>query len=198
MVSISTDGAANMVGKYSGMARIFNALVQGHCRENETMTNTIHSLWCFARLINLVTKTFLTMKPANVVLSFSDWFSNKWRQVSYRRFLTLHHQNATVPAIPQPSDTRWLFYRDVVKATIAQSNYVELFVASEIEFPMFWNGLKRTSRHYGPCVNHDFSFQDPLIKAIFDFTLLILDLLGNVNTIFQERFLHCCAVLGSR
>ena len=127
LVSVSTDGATNMIGKYYGMAVNLNSLVATHCRQNNIGIPTIHSLWCFAHRINLVTKTFLIEKPVNAVLSFADWVSNKRRQVSYKTFLSINHQNTKVAAIPQPSDTRWLYYRDVVRASFLKNNLLTRF-----------------------------------------------------------------------
>ena len=74
-----------------------------------------------------MTKSFLEMKPVNVVLEFADWFSNKWRQVSYNNFLTTDDSTDNLRTIPQPSETRLRFYRDVMSATLSQRQYVEQF-----------------------------------------------------------------------
>ena len=128
------------------------------------------------------------MKPVNVVLEFADWFSNKWRQVSYNNFLTTDDSTDNLKTIPQPSDTRWLFYRDVIGAILSQRQYVEQFALRDREFPRFWAGLRRNVQKYGPCVTRDFSFSNNLINATFGFTHFILDILGRINTVFQERY----------
>lgn len=110
-VSVATDGAANMVGKVNGMTTHLKRLVEQNCRENGLSFPTIHSVWCFAHRINLVTRAFLTLKPVNVILAFSDWFSNRRRQVAYKSFLTMKHPNDKLRVIPQPSATRWLYLR---------------------------------------------------------------------------------------
>ena len=86
LVSIATDGAANMMGKYNGMTKHFQYVVERFCRERGWRCHLIHSVWCFAHRLNLVTKAFLTTKPVNVVLAFADWFSGRRLQVSYKRF----------------------------------------------------------------------------------------------------------------
>ena len=149
---MTTDGAANMVGKYNGTTVNFKRLVEKHCRVNNVESLFKHTVWCFVHRLNLVTKSFLTMKHANVVLSFADWFANKRRQVSYKRFLTTNYPDEKVRAIPQPSDTRWMFYRDVVAAILSQVQLVESFVSREHEFIVFWNGLRRDVAKYGPRV----------------------------------------------
>ena len=186
LVSVSTDGASNMVGKFNGMTKHFKELVEQHCRENNLVSPTIHTVWCFAHRINLLTKTFLKMKPVNVVLAFSDWFSNRRRQVAYKRFLAVEKKDDQLRAIPQPSMTRWLFYRDVVRAIISQAKCIEDFVSGDPEFLTFWNCLRSEQEKYGPCVQQDFSFSNGTIKATFDFTLFVLEMLGRVNTVFQE------------
>ena len=186
MVSVATDGAANMLGKFSGMASHFKRLVQQHLLENHIISPTMHSVWCFAHRMNLVTKSFLTTKPANVVLLFSDWFSNKRRQVAYKLFLTVTKRKAEVKVVPQPSDTRWLFYRDVVQAILSQTESVEAFVLEDDDFPDFWNSL-RENELCGSSVPEEFSFDDRIIKATFGFALEMLELLGRVNTVFQKR-----------
>ena len=86
LVSLATDGATNMVGKYSGMTTIINELIMRHCRETNVEPTTVNSVWCFAHRLNLATRAFLKTKPANVVLVFADWFSNRRNQVSNRQF----------------------------------------------------------------------------------------------------------------
>ena len=189
LVSVATDGATNMMGKYNGMTTIFNNLVVHHCREKNIQPNLIHTIWCFALRLNLVTKHFLALKPANVVLAFADWFTNKRRQVSYKRFLATNTPHENLRAIPQPSETRWLFYRDVLSAILSQKRSVEQFVLREAEFRQFWVRIRSDAERYGPCVTRDFSFSNNLIGATFSFTWFVLDLLGRKNTIFQERFI---------
>ena len=142
LVSVATDGAANMVGKFNGMTACFKTLVEQHCRGNNMYSPKIHTMWCFAHRINLVTRAFLAIKPVNVVLKFSDWFSKRGRQVAYKRYLMLNESNPDLGVIPQPSETRWLFYRDVVRAIVSQEAHIEAFVGSESEFESLWNGLR--------------------------------------------------------
>ena len=128
------------------------------------------------------------MKPVNVVLEFADRFSNKWRQVSYNNFLTTDDSTDNLRTIPRPSETRWLFYRDVISAILSQRQYVEQFTLRDREFPRLWAGLRMNVQKYGPCVTQDFSFSNNLINATFGFTQFIFDLLGRINTVFQERY----------
>ena len=187
-VSMATDGAANMIGKYNGVTSHFKVLVREHCRDNNVACPLSHSVWCFAHRLNLVTKSFLTAKPVNIVVAFADWFANKRRQVSYKSFLTSNHSGSQVRAIPQPSLTRWMFYKDVVSAIVSQAPFVEEFVSDESDFITFWNQLRNDPVNYGPWVEQEFSFKNKRIKAIFDFTQFFLELVGRTNSVFQERF----------
>ena len=36
-------------------------------------------------------------------------------------------------------------------------------------------------------VPREFSFKNKIVKATFDFTLFVLELLGRINAVFQER-----------
>ena len=127
MVSVATDGAANMLGKFNGMASHFKNLVRQHLQDNHVDSPTIHSVWRFTHRMNWVLKTFLTTKPANVVLLFSDWFSNKRNGLAIKQFLIATKRETAVKVIPRPSKTRWFFYRDVVEAILSQTESVEAF-----------------------------------------------------------------------
>ena len=141
LVSVATDGAANMVGKFNGMTACFKTLVEQHCRSNNLYSPTINTMCCFAHRINLVTRAFLAIKPVNVVLKFSGWFSKRGRQVAYKRYLMLKKPNSDLGVIPQPSETRRLFYREVVRAILSQEEHVEAFVDRESGFVSLLNGM---------------------------------------------------------
>ena len=121
LVSVATDGAANMVGKYSGMTACLKRLVQQRCSTGRIPYNEFHSVWCFAHRLNLVTRDFMDLKGVNIVKAFADWLSDRRRQVSSKTFLSGTNAGNKLRSIPQPSDTRWLFYRDVISAILFQS-----------------------------------------------------------------------------
>ena len=123
------------------MTKQFTLLVEQFCRDHQSQSHLIHSIWCFAHRLHLVTKAFLSAKPMNVVLHYADWFANKRRLFSYKPFLTVNQQNADMKAIPQPSDTRWLFYRDAVEAINSQARCLESFVSRERDFTSFWKSV---------------------------------------------------------
>ena len=84
-----------------------------------------HTVWCLAHRINLVTRDLMDMKGINIVKAFSDWFLDNRRQTAYKKFIMQDSNRQRLRSIPQPSDTRWLFYRDVVSAILSQRNTVD-------------------------------------------------------------------------
>ena len=70
---------------------------------------------------------------------------------------------------------------------MSQEERVESFVSDERDFATFWQGVRRDEEKYGRSVNREFSFKDAYIKSLFGFCSYILELLGNVNILFQER-----------
>ena len=137
LVSVSTDGATNMIGGNVGMTACLKRLIQQYCSSNQIQFNDFHSVWCFAHRMNLITKDFLENKGVNIVKTFADWFSDRRRQATYKSFLSRENTNERLKKIPQPSDTRWLFYRDVVAAILSQRQYVENFVKGQECFLFF-------------------------------------------------------------
>ena len=57
MVSITTDGATNMIGQDRGMANEMMKLVNEKTL-NKTIGIDVHSMWCIAHRLNLVAKDF--------------------------------------------------------------------------------------------------------------------------------------------
>ena len=178
------------------MTKQFMLLVQQFCRDHQLEARFIRSVWCLAHRLNLVTKTFLSAKPMNIVLAFADWFANKRHQVSYKRFLSSGDTSTERKAIQQPSDTRWLYYRDVLGAIMSQEERVESFVSDERDFATFWQGVRRDEEKYGRSVNREFSFKDAYIKSLFGFCSYILELLGNVNILSKNgcALWHSCGM----
>ena len=189
LVSVTTDGAANMNGKYSGMSACLKRLVRQRCATAQVHFDGFHSVWCFAHRVNLVTRDFMCLKGVNIVKSFADWFADRRRQVSYKTFLSGDKSGSKLKSIPQPSDTRWLFYRDVISAILSQRKHVEEFLMAEECFPQFWNSLRRKKETFGPLVDCDFSFNNKRLCSLFLFVEHLLGILGKVNTCFQQRYL---------
>ena len=83
LVSISTDGASNMVGQYNGMFQCFKSLVQ---QELGSVSCSLTQVWCLAHRINLVISDFDNVDDINSVFRFCDWFSQKRKAVEYKKF----------------------------------------------------------------------------------------------------------------
>ena len=59
LVSVSTDGAGNMVGRLSGMTTTLKELIRQHCTHAHVPFKEFHSVWCMAHRLNLVTRDFM-------------------------------------------------------------------------------------------------------------------------------------------
>ena len=127
------------------------------------------------------------MKPANLVVEFADWFSNRHRQVSYKHFLRMNYR--TENSRPSRSHHRLdgCFIGMLSVRYLCKKNKLKRS-CWETDFGSFWDCLRSKEDDYGPCVTQDFSFSNPLIQATFDFARNILDILGMINTVFQERY----------
>ena len=75
LVSDSTDGAGNMVGRLSGMTTTLKELIRQHCTHAHVPFKEFHSVWCIAHRLNLVTRDFLDSRGIYVVKAFCDWVS---------------------------------------------------------------------------------------------------------------------------
>ena len=198
LVSVCTDGATNMIDGNMGMTTCLKRLIQQHRATQQIQFNDFHSVWCFAHRLNLTTKDFLEMKGVNFIKTFADWFSDKRRQVLYKTFLSRETPNEKLKKIPQPSDTRWLFYRDVIASILSQRKRVEKFVNSQECFTVFCNSLKSKEDKFGTIVKGEFSFSNGLISSLFLFVDYVLGVLGNDNAFLQQQCLNVwdawCAV----
>ena len=189
LVSISTDGASNMVGRNGGMTCALKELIRQHCASSQIPFNDFHCVWCMAHRLNLVTRDFLNEKGISVVKAFCDWFSDRRRQTCYKKFLAQNNVREKLKKTPQPSDTRWLFYHDVVCSILSQSTFVEKFIKQDVDFQEFWSSLKTDQEKYGLNVESELSFEDGWFHSLFLFVKFILEMLGRVNRVFQERYL---------
>ena len=188
LVSVTTDGAANVNGKYSGMTVCLRQLLRQQCTISQKPFNDFHSVWCFAHRLNLVTKEFLCLKNVNLVKSFADWFADRRIQMAYKTFLSRANTQRRLKSIPQPSDTRWLFYQEVVSAILSQRLFVEDFVKTQERFPTFWKSLLEKV-DCGLLIDGQFSFQNARVCSLFLFVDYVLGILGKVNKFLQQRYL---------
>ena len=128
LVSITTDGASNMLGKDNGMVRTIRHLIDQKLIVRNGSLSLVHSVWCFAHRLNLVLKDVISSNPIDIVKAFCDWFTIKRRQVRYKTFIQTQFPSVQVRVIPQPSETRWLFYHDVVNAILTQPTVIQSFL----------------------------------------------------------------------
>ena len=89
---------------------------------------------------------------------------------------------------PPPSETRWLFYRDTLMAILDQPDIIEDFLNFDGMREKISNYLESSKHPLGALKDVPFSFTDHLVNAHFDFAFFVLDILGEINTIFQEKY----------
>ena len=108
----------------------------------------------------------------------------------YKSFLAEKNLQQVLKKIPQPSDTRWLFYRDVVTSIMSQRKYLEGFVKGQRSFTGFWNTLRSKNDARGVIFDGDFSLKSGPLSRLFHFVKFVLDILGKVNTFLQQHNLN--------
>ena len=113
LVSISTNGTSNMVGRDCGMTCMLKELIRERCTTRHVPFKDFHSVWGVAHRLNLVTRDFMGIKGINIIKGFSDWFSDRRRQTCYKQFPKQTNDRDMLKTKPQPSNTRWLFYNEV-------------------------------------------------------------------------------------
>ena len=72
LVSITTDGASNMIGQNTGMANEEVKLVNEKHHLNKRIGVDVHCLWCIAHRLNLVAQDFKEVEDSNFVNSSSN------------------------------------------------------------------------------------------------------------------------------
>ena len=128
------------------------------------------------------------MKGVTDIKSFADWFSDRRRQVAYKTFVSRVETQNRLKSIPQPSQTRWLFYGDVIASILSQRRHVEDFIKTQECFPSFWTSLLKKEKYEFPNC-YQFSFENRHLCTLFLFVDYILGLLGRVSKHFQQRYL---------
>ena len=90
--------------------------------------------------------------------------------------------------IPTPSETRWLFYRESLKALLDKKETVDVFINLRGVREKWSSYISTPKHHLGEVKDVFFSFTHPLVDAHFQFAFFVLDILGNINTIFQMKY----------
>ena len=96
LVSLSTDGASNMIGHLNWMFPNFKRLVQ---RELGIVPCELVHVWCLAHRLNLVIKDFQNVENVNSVFSFCDWLTQKRKAVAYKKFVREKHPDRRLKKI---------------------------------------------------------------------------------------------------
>ena len=105
MVSITTDGATNMIGQNAGMANEIVKMVNAKYHLDKRIGVDVHSMWCIAHRINLVAQDFKEVENINFVITFAKWITASDRLVSYSTFMKSNPPPEKKKKIPPPSET---------------------------------------------------------------------------------------------
>ena len=114
LTSLTTDGASNMIGNEQGLFACLIRQLKNRWLLPVEQADAIKNVWCFAHRLNLATRDMREMPGMAEVFSLADWITSRRVAVTYRKFLKAVDQTTRFRKIPTPSETRWLFYRDVV------------------------------------------------------------------------------------
>ena len=187
LVSITTDGAKNMISQDCGLASELIKTVNEQKNTNLQLGNDVHAVWCIDHRLNLVAQDFQEVENINFVLMFIRWITGSDRLVSFTAFARTHQETKT-KKIPSLSETRWLFIRDALAALLDQTETVEAFL-NEGDNRRKWARYISTPQHpLGTIKDVPFSFKQPLVNAHFQFAWYVLDILGRINEIFQVKY----------
>ena len=155
LVSVATDGAYNMLGRFNGMVSHLKRLVQ---QALGVVTPTFDHVWCLAHRLNLVIRDFQDVPDIKHVLLFADLFRSKRKAVVYKKWLRSADRDRRFKKIPKPSETRWSFYKVVLESLLSQVDKVDEFLKQDRDFLSFRRKLFPLSNqsHQYACKN---SFQ---------------------------------------
>ena len=183
MLSVATDGASNMVGSLNGMVVHIKRMVQAEVGHNNCIFQPV---WCFAHRLNLVLRDFQRVPCINSVIRFIDWFTSKRKAVVYKKWLLQSFPTQRLRKIPKPSDTRWSFYGDALKAILIQTDQIEDFLKNDEDFHSFQRqaGLFDCLTN----VNSERFFSNGFIKAHFQFASFVLERICCLNRRMQEQY----------
>ena len=87
LVSVTTDGASNMIGHERGLFACFCRLVKTTDTLENDKINAIKNVWCFAHRMNLVTRDMREVPSLNDDFTVADWITSRRVAVCHRKFL---------------------------------------------------------------------------------------------------------------
>ena len=179
MVSITTDGATNMIGQNSGMANEIVKLANEKLNSNRRIGVDVHCLWCMAHRLNLVVQDFKEVENINFVIKFAKWITASERLVSYSVFLRTNPPPEKKKKIPPPSETRWLYYRDTLMAILDQTDSIDAFMNIPNNRERWEQHIATYKNPLGQIKDVPFSFTHPSSTRIFGLHCWCLMFLGD-------------------
>ena len=169
LISITTDGASNMIGQERGMANEMVKLVNEKLNAPKRIGVDVHCLWCIDHRLNLVAQDFKEVPNINYVIKFLKWITASDRLVCYTSFSRMRFPNIKKKKIPPPSETRWLFYRDTLNAVLDQTEMVDAFLNEANNMEKWRTHVSSSKYPLGKIKDVPFSFMNGLVKAQFQF-----------------------------
>ena len=148
----------------------------------------VFCLWCLDHRLNLVAKDFVSVENINFVMMFLKWLTANDRLVKYSRFVRTNFPYEKRRKIPPPSETRWLFYRDTLMAVLDQTDIIDEFLDFDGTRGKFVTHLGSSKHPLGALRDVHFSFTHPLSTPTFKSHATFFDVLGQINTIYQEKY----------
>ena len=158
------------------------------CGTSRRIGADVHCLWCIDHRLNLVAQDFNRVPNINFVIKFIDWITGADRLVSYTAFARRNSQMPKKKKIPTPSDTRWLFYREALKAILEQTETLDQFLNLSDNREKWVRYIASPSHPLGQVKDVPLSFNHPLVNAHFRLAFDIHDILADINTVFQMKF----------
>ena len=166
-----------MIGRSNGLTAALKQLILSALHRTANSFQQLSFCLVYGSPTEPHHKRFLDSEGINVVKAFCDWFSDRTRQQSYKTFLSQTAVSQKTKKVPQPSATRWLFYRDVIKAKMSQHSLVEEFIKYHEGFESFWNSLKLDKEKFGLHVEKRLSFLTTS-SCLFQLSIGFLSCLG--------------------
>ena len=161
MISITTDGATNMIGQEHGMANEMIKMANEKYGLNKRLGVDVHCLWCIDHRLNLVVQDFKEVEGINFVIKFLKWITASDRLVSYTSFMRMRFPNIKKKKLPQPSETRWLFFRDTLKAMLDQTEMINAFMAYDNNGEKWARHISSLKHPLGPIKDVPFRLRTP-------------------------------------
>ena len=183
LVSVASDGAKNMIGAVNGMIPNLKRLIKQEINVDHA---PFKSVWCLAHRLNLVITDYMRVPYINSVFLFADWFTSKRKAVQDKKWLSQKYPNNHFKKIPKLSETRWSFYRDVLKALLTQMKQIGDFLKEDNEFPTSRQKMKPL---FDSAVSSEpSSLSNPFIVAHFNLAQFLLDEICILNSMMQEEY----------